>query len=63
MEPVHRRLAALFVVALVLFVSPLLGAVNRPAAWAGLPVLPLYLFAGWAAVIAVAWAILRRGPR
>ena len=59
MDPVSRRLAALFVLGLVAFVSPVLGAFNRQSWFAGLPLLPLYLFGCWAGLVAAA-AILER---
>ncbi len=60
MRTVAYRLAALFVIGVALFFSPLLLAFNRLEPWWGLPRLPLYLFLAWAALI-VATVILSRG--
>jgi hypothetical protein len=62
MEPAASRLAALFVLGLLLFFSPIVVAVNQPVGIFGLPLFPLYLFASWTALIVVAWWIARRGP-
>jgi hypothetical protein len=60
MDLTSRRLAALFVIGIAVLYPPLLGAFNRPATFYGIPVLPLYLFAAWSALILVSW-ILGRG--
>ena len=45
-----------------LLVWPLLGIPNRPVLLAGVPALVLYLFAVWAAIVALlAWAAFRPG--
>lgn len=62
MDMTSRRLAALFVIGIAALFSPLLGAFNRSASFLGIPVLPLYLFAVWGALIVVSW-ILGRGDR
>jgi hypothetical protein len=62
MDTYSRRLAALFVIGIAALFSPLLGAFNRPASFLGIPILPLYLFAVWGALIVVSW-ILSRGDR
>jgi hypothetical protein len=62
MDKYSRRLAALFVIGISALFSPLLGAFNRPASFLGIPILPLYLFAVWGALIVVSW-ILSRGDR
>ncbi|MGH7278524.1 MAG: hypothetical protein ACREJG_07525 [Candidatus Rokuibacteriota bacterium] len=50
-------LTACFVLFGALLVWPLLTIANRPATILGVPVLVLYLFAVWAAIVAVlAWA-------
>ncbi|HEY6009083.1 MAG TPA: hypothetical protein VIU40_12230 [Geobacteraceae bacterium] len=54
-----RRLAALFAVGIVALYPPLLGAVNRPDSLLGIPILPLYLFAVWGALVLVSWALTR----
>jgi hypothetical protein len=46
-------LVALFVLGVVLLSWPFLTVVNRPVAVLGFPLLVLYLFAVWAAIIAV----------
>ncbi len=60
MDPVSRRLAALAVLGLVAFVSPVFGAFNRPVWLAGFPLLPLYLFGCWATLVAAAALLERR---
>jgi hypothetical protein len=55
----NERLVALFLLGLLLFNYPLLAMFNTPRLVAGIPLLYLYLFAGWIGVIAVAAAILR----
>jgi uncharacterized membrane protein (DUF4010 family) len=53
-------LAACFLLFGALLVWPLLGIPNRPVLVAGLPLLVVYLFAVWAAIVAVlAWAASR----
>jgi len=49
-----QRLVALFALGWLLLDFPLLTLWDRGVLVAGLPVLPLALFAGWAALIAVA---------
>lgn len=50
-------LAVCFVLGSALLVWPLLSIPNRPVLILGLPALVLYLFAVWAAIVAVlAWA-------
>ena len=63
MDPVAHRLAALFVFGALAFFSPLLGAVNRPATFLGLPLFPLYLFTVWGGLLLAAWWFSRRGRR
>lgn len=60
MDKSSRRLAALFVIGVAALYPPLLGAVNRPVSFLGIPLLPLYLFTTWAALVLVSW-ILSRG--
>ena len=62
MNITSRRLAALFVVALVVFLSPGIGALNRVDSVFGYPALPLVLFVAWAVLVAVTWLVIRRGP-
>jgi hypothetical protein len=55
-------LAVCFGLFAALLVWPLLGIPNRPVLLAGVPALVLYLFAVWAAIVAVlAWAAFRPG--
>lgn len=60
MDMTSRRLAALFVIGIAALYPPLLGVFNRPASFLGIPLLPLYLFTTWGALIVVSW-ILGRG--
>jgi hypothetical protein len=55
----RELLGACFVVFAALLVWPLLSIPNRPALVAGLPALVLYLFAVWAALVAVLWLAAR----
>lgn len=61
----HRdRLIGLFLLAMVLFDPPLLLLFGGGATLFGLPVLYLYLFAAWLAIIAaIAWIAERRPTR
>jgi hypothetical protein len=53
-----HRLAAAFLFGLLLFCSPVPVLFDRPAFWNGIPVLYLYLFGAWAALIALmAWIL------
>jgi hypothetical protein len=55
-------LAACFLLFSALLVWPLLSIPNRPVLVLGVPALVLYLFAVWAAIVAVlAWAARRPG--
>jgi hypothetical protein len=56
----QEQLAALFVLGAVLLLPPLLVIVNQPVRLLGVPVLYLYLFVVWAAVIGLTAAIARR---
>ncbi len=58
-----RRLTALFVAGLVLLFSPLVGALNRPESFLGLPLLPVYIFGCWGALVLGAWLLTRSGPQ
>ena len=53
------RLAALFLAGCVAFCYPLLAAFNVPATVFGLPVLYVYVFGAWAAVILLAALAVR----
>lgn len=57
---VRELLAVCFVLFTTLLLWPVLSIANRPVLVAGIPALVLYLFAVWAAVVAVlAWAVRR----
>lgn len=60
MDPSNRGLAALLVVGTVGLLSPVVGAFNRLETVAGLPLLPVYLFAVWGALVLGAWLLTRR---
>lgn len=60
MDKTSRRLAALFVVGIVILLPPLLLAFNRPGICWGIPILPLYLFSAWGVLVLIGW-ILSRG--
>jgi len=60
MDMTSRRLAALFAAGLVALFPPLLGVFNRPGSFLGIPILPLYLFTVWTALVLVGWALTRR---
>jgi hypothetical protein len=59
MDMPSRRLAALFVMGVVAPYPPLLGAFNRPGTLLGIPVLPLYLFTAWGALVLAGWLLSR----
>ncbi|MCA0188255.1 MAG: hypothetical protein LCH90_20130 [Proteobacteria bacterium] len=55
-----QRLVAVFLLGCVLVNYPVLAVFNPEGAWEGIPVLYLYVFGVWAAVIALmAWIIER----
>lgn len=60
MNKISRRLAALFVIGVAALYPPLLGAFNRPDSFLGIPLLPLYLFTVWGALVVIAWILNRR---
>jgi len=56
-----QRLVALFLLGNLLFNYPLLMLFNRPAAVAGIPLLYVYVFSAWAALIGLlAWVVEKR---
>jgi hypothetical protein len=55
-----QRLAALFLLANLLFNYPLLALFNRPEMVAGIPVLYLYVFGAWAFLIALLAFVVER---
>ncbi|AFL74062.1 hypothetical protein [Thiocystis violascens] len=57
---VRQRLLTLFLAGLLLFFSPLVPRFETLGRWQGVPLLPIYLFAAWAAIIALAAWILSR---
>ncbi len=57
----RQRLAALFLLGLLLWFSPLLLRFEQTGAVFGIPVLYLYLFGSWAVLVGVAALILTRG--
>lgn len=67
----YQRLMALLVLGVVLFTPPLLLVFNRPVRVLGLPLLLLYLFLAWGALVALAavaarrmdWGTAERPPR
>lgn len=57
-----QRLVAVFFGGVLLLFSPVLTLFDRAGLWFGVPVLYVYLFTVWAALIAVmAWITERRG--
>ena len=56
-----ERLVGLFVLALLLFSPVALALFARPALPFGIPLLALYVFAAWGAVIALLARIAARG--
>lgn len=57
----RQRLVAVFLAAVLLFNYPVLSLFDRPAAILGVPMLYIYIFAIWAAVIAaITWIVERR---
>ncbi|MGB5737514.1 MAG: hypothetical protein WBM40_24055 [Thiohalocapsa sp.] len=56
----RQRLAALFLLGLLLWFSPLVLRVNQSGNVFGIPILYLYLFGVWVAIVAVAALILSR---
>ncbi len=58
-----RRLAALFVFALLAFCPPVVLVFNQPGTVFGLPLFPAYLFAVWTGLTLFAWLLSRgRSP-
>lgn len=57
----RRRLAALFLVGVLLLFSPLAALVDRQGDWLGVPAPFLYLFGAWTLLIGLAaWIVERR---
>ncbi len=57
---VRQRLLSLFLAGLLLFFSPLVLQFEALGRWLKVPILLIYLFLAWAAVIAMAAWILSR---
>ena len=55
-----QRLAALCLLGILLFSYPLLAAFNVPAMVFGIPVLYVYFFVTWAALIALMALVIER---
>jgi len=56
---IRARLVALFLLGAVLFGYPLLAVFNLPGTVFGVPVLYAYLFAAWAALVALVAMVVR----
>jgi hypothetical protein len=56
-----RRLAGIFLLGWVLLNYPILSLFNRPAFWAGIPLLYFYVFAAWSLIIALLAVVSRPG--
>lgn len=56
--PAGERLVALFLFGVLLFSPPLMLVFDREGTVAGIPLLYLYLFGTWAALIALAAAVV-----
>ncbi|HWI38162.1 MAG TPA: hypothetical protein VNU64_17005 [Burkholderiales bacterium] len=56
-----QRLAALCLLGFVLFGYPLLAVFNVPVMVAGIPVLYVYFFLAWGALIALLALVIERG--
>ena len=55
-----QRVAALFALGVLVFSWPVMALFNLPGRWLGVPVLYLWLFGCWIALIAaVAWIVER----
>ena len=55
----YRRLIGLFILGCVLFNYPVLSIFNRAVLIGGIPLLYIYLFSAWAAVIVLTAMICR----
>jgi len=62
MDRTSSRLAALFAVGIVILFPPLLEIFNSSTAFLGIPILPLYLFTVWTALV-LAGCVLTRGEK
>ena len=60
MRSPNQKLAALFLLGVVLFNYPILSLFNKATSALGIPVVYVYIFLAWAGVIgAVAWIVER----
>lgn len=57
----QQRLFAVFLVAVLLFVSPVVSIFDRGVVLYGIPLLYIFLFVAWGAVIAAITWIVERG--
>ena len=55
-----QRLIFLFVLGMVLFNFPVLALFNVPGTLLGIPVLYVYLFSAWAALIGLMYLVIER---
>jgi len=55
-----ERLVALFLLGLLLFNPPILNLFSTDQVWAGIPVLYIYIYASWLAVIVMAGLTIER---
>ncbi len=58
-----QRLVAVFLTGALLFNYPVLSLFDRAERWFGMPMLWLFLFVTWAALLAVVAWIVERGAR
>ncbi len=58
-----QRLIGVFIAGTLLFNYPLLSLFDRPEPFAGMPAVFVYMFALWAALIALMAWIVERGQR
>ena len=58
-----QRLVAVFLTGALLFNYPVLSLFDRSERWFGMPMLWLFLFVTWAALLAVVAWIVERGAR
>lgn len=58
-----QRLVAVFLTGALLFNYPVLSLFDHPDPWFGMPMLWLFLFASWAALLVVVAWIVERGVR
>lgn len=56
----RQRLTAVFLAGVLFLYSPVVILFDQPAEWLGIPVLYLYLFVVWAALIALMGWIVER---